>query len=148
MLQEPMIHVLCQMNLYHIITPCFSLGNFPCIVIFKLKPPTSDFNVVYTIQAISPLASLIVFMLCFLVSSFCFPFRVYPATFQFWTNQHSIICLGLCLWTEVLNIVVKWLALLLHIQEVLGSNWSPDTIMTEVTSGFPQSFQANSVIIP
>jgi hypothetical protein len=41
----------------------------------------------------------------------------------------------------------KWLPLLLHIQEVLGSNMGPETGYPEVYHGFLQSLQANAMII-
>jgi hypothetical protein len=44
----------------------------------------------------------------------------------------------------LLNVVVEWLTLLLHIREVLGS----DVILTEVYHGFTQSLQANAGIVP
>jgi hypothetical protein len=44
------------------------------------------------------------------------------------------------------NIMIDWLALLLHILEVMGSNLG---LLTGYPSrGVPQSLQANSVIVP
>jgi hypothetical protein len=46
------------------------------------------------------------------------------------------------------NITVEWLALLLCIREVPGSNLGPETGYPEVFCGFPLSFQANAGIVP
>jgi hypothetical protein len=42
--------------------------------------------------------------------------------------------------------MVAWLTFLLRIREVPGSNPGPETVITEVIRGFPQSLQANAVI--
>ena len=42
-----------------------------------------------------------------------------------------------------LNVMFKWLALTLHILEVLGSNLSPEARIPEVSVGFPQGLQSN-----
>jgi hypothetical protein len=45
------------------------------------------------------------------------------------------------------NAMVGWLALLFHIQEVLGSNPGPETSYPDrYFNGFPQSIQANAMI--
>jgi hypothetical protein len=45
--------------------------------------------------------------------------------------------------------MVEWLALLLHIREVPGSNLGPElAVMTEFFRGFPQSLQTNAEIMP
>jgi hypothetical protein len=48
------------------------------------------------------------------------------------------------------NATVKWLLLLLCIQEILGSNLSLETdyILTGAFCGFSQSLQANAGIVP
>jgi hypothetical protein len=48
----------------------------------------------------------------------------------------------------VLNIMSEWLALLLHIQEVLHSNLDPETaILIQVSHGFPLLLQVNARIV-
>jgi hypothetical protein len=46
------------------------------------------------------------------------------------------------------NVVLEWVALKLHILEVPGINMYPQTNLTEVFGGFPQSLHGNSGIIP
>jgi hypothetical protein len=48
----------------------------------------------------------------------------------------------------ILNIVVEWITLLLHNQEVAVSNISPKTSYPEVFCGSPQSLQANARLVP
>jgi hypothetical protein len=45
------------------------------------------------------------------------------------------------------NNVIEWLIFLLRMQEVQGSNLSPD-ILIEGFDGFPQFFQSNAGIVP
>jgi hypothetical protein len=47
-----------------------------------------------------------------------------------------------------LNVVFKWLALLLHIVEVLGSNISPEAGNCEVCFGYLQSLQGTAGTLP
>jgi hypothetical protein len=49
---------------------------------------------------------------------------------------------------QSLNVVVEWLALLLRIREVPGSNLGQDTSCPEFVRGFPQSLQPNAGIVP
>jgi hypothetical protein len=44
--------------------------------------------------------------------------------------------------------MAKWLAILLHLWEVLGSKFSPKTSYPEVFCGLPQSLKANATIQP
>jgi hypothetical protein len=47
-----------------------------------------------------------------------------------------------------LNVVFKWLAVPLHILEVLGSNLSPEAGNPEGALGFPQFLQGTAGIVP
>jgi hypothetical protein len=48
-----------------------------------------------------------------------------------------------------LNVVVEWLALLLRVREVLGSNLTRRSgIVTKVFRDFPQPLQENAGIVP
>jgi hypothetical protein len=52
--------------------------------------------------------------------------------------------------STVVNIMVKWLTHWFQIWEVLGSNLGPETsyLDGDFFVGFPQSLQANAVIVP
>jgi hypothetical protein len=62
------------------------------------------------------------------------------------TNPDAFLVSSLYLHAQPLNFVVEWLALLLCIREVPGSNLGPETGYPDW--GFPQSFQANTEIVP
>jgi hypothetical protein len=50
---------------------------------------------------------------------------------------------------EALNVMIEWLTLIIHIPEVPGSNFSPETGYPDgVFRGFPQFLQANVMIEP